>query len=57
MVTPRPITDSNRRALEALTVSPLQENLVTTVADSLLEAAEEPDRLAAERAVGIADLG
>jgi diamine N-acetyltransferase len=43
MVTLRSITDANRRELEALTVSPLQENFVTTVADSLLEAAEEPD--------------
>jgi diamine N-acetyltransferase len=43
MVTLRPITDANRRALEALTISPLQENFVTTVADSLLEAGEEPD--------------
>jgi diamine N-acetyltransferase len=43
MVTLRPITDANRQELEALTLSPLQDNFVTTVADSLLEAAEEPD--------------
>jgi len=43
MVTLRPITESNGSELESLTVSPLQENFVTTVADSLLEAAEEPN--------------
>jgi diamine N-acetyltransferase len=43
MVTLTPITDANRQELEALNVSPPQEDFVTTVADSLLEAAEEPD--------------
>jgi diamine N-acetyltransferase len=43
MVTLKPITDSNRSELEALRISPLQENFVTTVGDSLMEAAEEPD--------------
>ena len=43
MVTLRPLTDSNRRAVESLRVSPQQENFVSDVADSLREAAEEPD--------------
>ena len=43
MVTLRPITPSNRSELEALRISPAQENFVTTVADSLAEAAEEPE--------------
>lgn len=43
MITLRPITTANRDELEAMRVSPLQENFVTTVADSLEEAAEEPD--------------
>lgn len=37
------VDDSNRRALEALRTSPAQERFVSTVSDSLLEAAEEPD--------------
>ena len=43
MVSLRPITDENREAVEALRVSPAQEQFVSSVADSLLEAAEEPD--------------
>ena len=43
MVTLRPITESNRDELEALGVSRLQENFVSSVAKSLIEAAEEPD--------------
>lgn len=39
----RPIGESNREAVEALRVSPGQEQFVSSVADSLLEAAEEPD--------------
>jgi diamine N-acetyltransferase len=39
----RPITDSNREAVEALRVSDAQQRFVSTVAGSLLEAAEEPD--------------
>jgi len=39
----RPITESNREAVEALEVSPGQHQFVSNVADSLLEAAEEPD--------------
>jgi diamine N-acetyltransferase len=42
MVLLRPITDSNREAIEALRVSSAQEQFVSSVADSLLEAAEEP---------------
>ena len=43
MVSLRPITESNRSAVEALDVSPAQRQFVSNVADSLLEAAEEPD--------------
>jgi diamine N-acetyltransferase len=39
----RPVDDSNRAALEALRTTSEQERFVSTVADSLLEAAEEPD--------------
>jgi diamine N-acetyltransferase len=38
-----PISESNREAVEALRVSPGQEQFVSSIADSLLEAAEEPD--------------
>ena len=43
MVSLRPISESNRETVEALRVSPRQEQFVSNVADSLLEAAEEPD--------------
>ena len=43
MVSLRPITESNREAVEALRVSPAQEQFVSNVTDSLLEAADEPD--------------
>ena len=43
MVSLRPLTESNREAAEALRVSPSQERFVSSVADSLLEAAEHPD--------------
>lgn len=43
MVSLRPISESNREAVEALEVSPAQEQFVSNVADSLLEAAAEPD--------------
>ena len=43
VVSLRPISESNREAVEALRVAPGQEQFVSTVADSLLEAAEEPD--------------
>src|SRR6266516_2592908 len=43
MVSLRPIDDSNREALEALEVSADQQQFVSNVADSLREAAREPD--------------
>ena len=43
MVTLRPLDDSNREAVIALRVSPAQLNFVASVADSLAEAAAEPD--------------
>jgi diamine N-acetyltransferase len=42
MVSLRPITDSNREAVETLRVSPAQEQFVSSVVESLEEAAEEP---------------
>jgi diamine N-acetyltransferase len=51
MVSLRPIGESNRDAVEALRVSPQQEQFVSGVADSLLEAAEEPDGRALHWAV------
>jgi diamine N-acetyltransferase len=38
-----PITDSNRQAVEAIRVSPAQERFVSSVPESLQEAAEEPE--------------
>jgi diamine N-acetyltransferase len=38
----RPIDDSNRGAVEALAVSPSQERFVAGVAESLVEAVEDP---------------
>lgn len=38
----RPIDDSNRALVEALRVSPIQEEFVATVAESLVEAVEDP---------------
>ncbi|MGA9159267.1 MAG: GNAT family N-acetyltransferase [Actinomycetota bacterium] len=43
MVTLLPITDTNRQAVEALRVSPTQERFVSSVPESLQEAADEPD--------------
>jgi diamine N-acetyltransferase len=43
IVSLRPINDSNREAVEALRVSPAQEQFVSGVTESLLEAAAEPD--------------
>ena len=43
MVSLRPFSDSNRQAIEALRVSPGQEQFVSSVVDSLREAAEHPD--------------
>ena len=38
----RPITDANRREVEALRVSPAQQEFVSDVVESLREAAEHP---------------
>jgi len=43
MVSLRPLTESNRDAVEALRVSPSQARFVSGVAESLREAAEHPD--------------
>ncbi len=43
MVSLRPITESNREAVEALRVSQRQEQFVSDVRASMLEAADEPD--------------
>jgi diamine N-acetyltransferase len=43
VVSLRPLSGSNRQAVGALRVSPSQERFVSSVADSLREAAEEPD--------------
>jgi len=42
VVSLRPIDDSNRAAVEALSVAPAQEQFVASVAESLVEAAEDP---------------
>jgi len=42
VVSLEPIDDSNRGLVEALGVSPIQEQFVAGVADSLVEAVEEP---------------
>jgi len=43
MVTLQPITEANHAEIEALRVSPDQEQFVSGVADSITEAADEPD--------------
>jgi GNAT superfamily N-acetyltransferase len=43
VVSLRPLTESNRQAVEALRVAPSQERFVSGVAESLHEAAEHPD--------------
>jgi diamine N-acetyltransferase len=43
VVSLRPIVDSNREAVEALDVSPEQQKFVSNAADSIREAAGEPD--------------
>lgn len=43
MVSLRPIDEANRDAVEALDVSPEQQRFVSTAADSIREAAREPD--------------
>jgi GNAT superfamily N-acetyltransferase len=42
VVSLQPLTESNRSEVEALRTSPGQEKFVSSVVDSLLEAAEEP---------------
>jgi GNAT superfamily N-acetyltransferase len=42
VVSLQPLTESNRAVVEALHTSPAQERFVSSVVDSLLEAAEEP---------------
>ena len=55
MVSLRPLNGSNRQAVEALRVSPSQEQFVSSVADSLREAAEHPDACALYWAVHAED--
>ena len=43
MVSFRQIDDANREAVEASDVSPTQQQFVSNAADSIREAAEEPD--------------
>jgi diamine N-acetyltransferase len=43
MVSLRPINEDNREAVAALRVSPAQEQFVSSVAESMLEATEHPD--------------
>jgi diamine N-acetyltransferase len=43
VVSLRPITDANRKAVEALAVAPAQGRFVSGVRESILEAAAEPD--------------
>jgi diamine N-acetyltransferase len=42
VVSLRPIDDSNRGVVEALSVSPIQQQFVGSVAESLVEAVEDP---------------
>ena len=51
MVSLRTLSGSNRQAVEALRVSPSQERFVSSVAESLREAAAEPDGRALSWAV------
>ncbi len=46
MVSLRPLSESDRHAVEALRVAPSQERFVSSVAESLREAAEHPDACA-----------
>jgi diamine N-acetyltransferase len=43
MISLRPIDESNRKAVEVLDVSPEQQGFVSNAADSIREAAKEPD--------------
>jgi hypothetical protein len=42
MVSLQPITEANRKAVESLRLAPGQERFVGDVAESLIEAVEEP---------------
>jgi diamine N-acetyltransferase len=55
VVSLRPLSESNRQAVEALRVSPSQERYVSSVTDSLREAAEHPDARALYWAVHAED--
>jgi diamine N-acetyltransferase len=55
VVSLRPLSESNRQAVEALRVSPSQERYVSSVTDSLREAAEHPDACALYWAVHAED--
>jgi hypothetical protein len=52
----RPIDDSNRAQVEALGVSPIQERFVAGVADSLVEAVEDPGGRAIHWAIYAEDI-
>jgi diamine N-acetyltransferase len=56
VVSLRALSESNRQAVEALRVSPSQEQFVSSVAQSLREAAEEPDGHALYWAVYAGDI-
>ena len=56
MVSLRPIDDANRSAVEALRVSPAQEKFVASVAESLVEAVEDPGGRAIYWAIYAEDL-
>jgi diamine N-acetyltransferase len=43
VVSLRPITDENRETVESLAVTPAQGKFVSSVRESILEAAQEPD--------------
>jgi hypothetical protein len=55
VVSLRPITDANRKAVEALEVSSAQQRFVSNVADSLREANAEPDGRAIHWAVYVGE--
>ena len=55
VVSLRPITEANRAAVLALRVAPDQERFVSDVADSMAEAAEEPDGRAIQWALCVGE--
>jgi diamine N-acetyltransferase len=56
MVSLRPIDDTNRGPVEALGVSPVQEQFVASVAESLVEAVEDPGGRAIHWAIYAGDV-